>query len=174
MFCSNCGKEISPSDKFCRFCGQKIQESGNEEEQYDVETVVNEFKNNRIGACKYLANMYGLSLSKAKELIDNEYSKRKKDKNIWKQAKQQIAEKNLHQQKELNKIKQLKEDKVPFCPRCHSTNLTAQKKGLGLLKGAIGVATFGGLGVTAAGIGKNKIILTCLNCGYQFKPGKKG
>ena len=58
------------------------------------------------------------------------------------------------------------------CPRCGSTQLTANKKGFSLLKGALGVATIGGYGVVAAGHGKNKVLITCLNCGKQFKPGK--
>lgn len=61
---------------------------------------------------------------------------------------------------------------VVRCPRCGSTQLTANKKGVSLLKGALGVATIGTYGVVAAGHGKNKVLITCLNCGKQFKPGK--
>ena len=171
MFCTNCGKEVSVNDKFCRNCGERINNSEKKDE-YDVANVVDQFGKDKIGACKYLVNTYGLSLSKAKELVDKEHKLRNSNKSIWQQAKEQVAEQNLQKQNEKERIKQLKEDKIPFCPKCHSTNLTAQKKGFGLLKGAVGVATLGGFGVTAAGIGKNKIILTCLNCGYQFKPGK--
>lgn len=68
--------------------------------------------------------------------------------------------------------KPVKKPKEVCCPKCGSTQLTAQKKGFGLLKGAAGVLTFGAYGVVTAGIGKNKIIVTCLSCGKQFKPGK--
>lgn len=64
------------------------------------------------------------------------------------------------------------DDKVVRCPRCGSTSITAHKKGFGLAKGAAGVFTFGAYGVLAAGIGKNKVLITCLNCGKRFKPGK--
>lgn len=174
MFCIECGQELGINDKFCKNCGKRIDQITQNEEAYPIGQILDSFNNNRIEASKYLINKYGISISKAKELVDNEYNKRKPRKNMWEQAKQNVADRALQQQQEKDKIKQLKKDKIPFCPRCHSTNLTAQKKGFGLLKGAVGVATFGGLGVTAAGIGKNKIILTCLNCGYQFKPGKKG
>lgn len=170
MFCTECGFEIDSSDKFCRSCGKQIVYKDIQEEQYNVKSIVDEFKKDRIGACKYLVNMYGISLSKAKELVDNEHNKRNNMKSM--SAKQKLAEKQLKEQQEENKVNKLKQDKIPFCPKCHSTSLTAQRKGFGLLKGAIGVATLGGYGITAAGIGKNKIILTCLNCGYQFKPGK--
>ncbi len=75
------------------------------------------------------------------------------------------------------KIDELKKKKAPInddvvrCPKCGSSQLTANKKGFGLAKGAAGVLTFGAYGVLAAGIGKNKIIITCLSCGKQFKPG---
>lgn len=59
------------------------------------------------------------------------------------------------------------------CPKCGSTSLSANKKGFGLIKGAAGVIVAGPVGVVAAGHGKNKIIVTCLNCGKQFKPGRK-
>lgn len=170
MFCSKCGNEIKTNDKFCSSCGQEVNK--NNKETMDISEIIKEFGKNKIEACKYIANTYNLSLAEAKQLVDNEYNKNNQGKSIWQRAKEQVVEQNIQKQEEKNRIKQLKKDKVPFCPKCHSTNLTAQKKGFGLLKGALGVATLGGFGITAAGIGKNKIILTCLNCGYQFKPGK--
>lgn len=65
------------------------------------------------------------------------------------------------------------EDKVVCCPKCGSTSITANKKGLSLAKGAAGVFVAGAIGVVAAGHGKNKVIITCLNCGHQWKAGKK-
>lgn len=59
------------------------------------------------------------------------------------------------------------------CPKCGSTSLTANKKGFGLIKGATGVVVAGPIGAIFAGHGKNKVIVTCLSCGKQFKPGKK-
>lgn len=59
------------------------------------------------------------------------------------------------------------------CPNCGSTSLTANKKGFGLIKGATGVIVAGPIGAIFAGHGKNKVIVTCLSCGKQFKPGKK-
>jgi ribosomal protein S27E len=58
------------------------------------------------------------------------------------------------------------------CPKCGSTSITANKKGFSLAKGALGVATVGAYGAVAAGHGKNKVLVTCLNCGKQWKPGK--
>lgn len=61
------------------------------------------------------------------------------------------------------------------CPKCGSTQLTANKKGYSLGKAvAGGVLTLTPIvGVATGLIGKNKIIITCLSCGKQFKPGAK-
>ncbi|WP_346877125.1 hypothetical protein [Clostridium sp. UBA5712] len=64
-------------------------------------------------------------------------------------------------------------DNVARCPKCGSTSITANKKGFSLAKGALGVATVGAYGAIAAGHGKNKVLVTCLKCGHQWKPGKK-
>ncbi len=63
------------------------------------------------------------------------------------------------------------EDNTVKCPKCGSTSITANKKGFGLAKGAAGVFLAGPYGAIAAGLGKNKILITCLNCGHKWKPG---
>ena len=61
-----------------------------------------------------------------------------------------------------------------YCPKCGSTSLTANKKGYGIGKGLIGAAVIANpIGLVAGNIGRQKVLVTCLNCGYQFKPGKK-
>lgn len=59
------------------------------------------------------------------------------------------------------------------CPRCGSTQITANKKGFSGKKAAAGVLATGGIGLLAGTIGSAKILITCLNCGCQFKPGAK-
>lgn len=56
------------------------------------------------------------------------------------------------------------------CPKCGSAQLTANKKGFGVGKAAAGAILTGGIGLLAGGIGSNKILITCLACGFQFKP----
>ncbi len=61
-----------------------------------------------------------------------------------------------------------------YCPKCGSTSLTANKKGYGIGKGLIGAAVIANpIGLAAGNIGRQKVLVTCLNCGHQFKPGKK-
>lgn len=59
------------------------------------------------------------------------------------------------------------------CPKCASSYIHAEKKGFSSKKAVAGSLLFGGIGLAAGGIGKNKIMLTCLSCGYQFKPGEQ-
>ncbi len=58
------------------------------------------------------------------------------------------------------------------CPRCNSTQLTTNKKGFSGKKAVAGAVLTGGIGLLAGTLGSNKIIITCLNCGKQFKPGE--
>jgi len=74
---------------------------------------------------------------------------------------------------EIQKRAELNKQGIPYCPRCLSTNITANKKGYGLGKGVTGVIIAGPVGLLAGGIGKNKVECTCLKCGYKFKAGSK-
>lgn len=63
---------------------------------------------------------------------------------------------------------------VACCPKCGSTSLSANKKGFGAGKAAVGMFLTGSLaGSVTGGIGANKVEVTCLNCGHKFNPGKK-
>lgn len=65
-------------------------------------------------------------------------------------------------------------DGVACCPRCGSTSLSLNKKGFGGGKATAGMLITNGLGGAVAGTyGMNKMKITCMNCGYQYKPGKK-
>lgn len=57
------------------------------------------------------------------------------------------------------------------CPKCGNTQLSVDKKGFSGRKAAAGVILTGGIGLLAGTLGSNKIIITCLGCGNQFKPG---
>jgi hypothetical protein len=58
------------------------------------------------------------------------------------------------------------------CSKCHSSNLSANQKGFNSTNAALGMATIGGAtGIGLGMMGSNKIIITCLKCGNQFKAG---
>jgi DNA-directed RNA polymerase subunit RPC12/RpoP len=57
------------------------------------------------------------------------------------------------------------------CPKCGSTQLTANKKGFSGKKAVVGGLLTGGVGLLAGTIGSNKVKITCLSCGKEFTPG---
>lgn len=95
---------------------------------------------------------------------------------FWDDVKAQseiIKQRKAEQEQNIQqKIKEYNEQGIPYCPKCYSTALSANKKGFGIGKAAVGVALTGGIGLLAGGIGANKVELTCMKCGHKFKPGK--
>lgn len=64
-----------------------------------------------------------------------------------------------------------KANEVIQCPKCRGKQISAHKKGFGLGKAVVGTAAFGLLAGAGFGmIGKNKIFLSCMHCGYRWKP----
>ncbi len=58
------------------------------------------------------------------------------------------------------------------CPKCNSNQLTANKKGFSGKQAVGGAILTGGIGLLAGTIGSNKVKITCLACGKEFKPGE--
>ena len=58
------------------------------------------------------------------------------------------------------------------CPNCGSDQISANKKGFSGKKAVVGGLLTGGVGLLAGTVGSNKVIITCLACGYEFKPGE--
>jgi ribosomal protein S27E len=65
------------------------------------------------------------------------------------------------------------EDTPIRCPKCGSTQLTANKKGFGLGKAAAGGILLGPVGLLGGLIGAGQITITCLKCGHTFQPGPR-
>lgn len=59
------------------------------------------------------------------------------------------------------------------CPVCGSEQLSASKRGFDIGKAIIGDALTGDplFSLLAGGIGKDKVVITCLKCGHKFSPG---
>ncbi|MDU5108881.1 MAG: TM2 domain-containing protein [Clostridium sp.] len=98
-----------------------------------------------------------------------------KEKEIIKQEQQLIKqqEREITYNEYVQAREERKNNKEVCCPRCGSTSLSANKKGWSLGKGIAGAVLINPIGGVATGmIGKNKIIITCLKCGKQFKPGR--
>jgi hypothetical protein len=63
-------------------------------------------------------------------------------------------------------------DDAPIrCPKCRSTQVTANKEGFGLGKAAVGGILLGPVGLLGGLVGGSHIKITCLRCGHAFQPG---
>jgi len=101
-------------------------------------------------------------------------------KEAWKKEK---AEKELYwqereKQKEqdkidrINKIRERQMNNEVRCPVCGSTQISAGNKGFGLGKATAGGLLLGPVGLLGGLLGSKKVMVTCLNCGKQWKAGE--
>lgn len=58
------------------------------------------------------------------------------------------------------------------CPKCLSNQLSANTKGFSGKKALTGALLFGEIGLLHGTSGSNDVIITCLECGNQFKAGQ--
>lgn len=190
MFCSNCGKEITGN--FCSNCGVPREAQNNDKHagdaatntvningtEVDLQQIVETYGKDKISAIKYLRNITnGLSLKQAKDIIDEAYEKysppKPEKKGFWESVKEQARKQEEERQTLKERIKQMDEEGIAYCPKCYSTSLTAHKKGFGIGKAIIGASLTGRIGLVAGNIGAKKVRVTCLKCGHQFWAGKK-
>lgn len=96
----------------------------------------------------------------------------KPKKSFWSGVKKAFAESaEFEKRKQEEKERQAQE---PIrCPKCESTQITSGKKGVSIGKAIAGDMIAGPVGALAGGIGKDKVIITCLNCGHKWKAGKR-
>lgn len=106
-------------------------------------------------------DLAGKGLNASKDLAEKRIDIAKEKKELKKQEKQELKD----------RIKQMDKDGIVYCPKCYSTDITANKKGFSLGKAAAGSLIAGG--VLLGAVGKNKIEVTCLKCGHKWKAGKK-
>lgn len=113
------------------------------------------FKDKLKGIADKGIEMAGEGLANAKEKQVEKMEQRKEDK----------AELN-------ERIKQMDKDGIVYCPKCYSTNISANKRGFKMGRAIVaGTLTFG-VGLLAGAAGKNKVEVTCLKCGHKWKAGK--
>lgn len=73
----------------------------------------------------------------------------------------------------VNEEKGRRTDEPIRCPKCGSTQITADKKGFSTGKAFAGDLIAGPIGILAGSIGSKKVIITCLNCGHKWEAGKR-
>ncbi len=193
MYCANCGSVVTGN--FCSNCGTSVPNQDSQTmslnnpyiiningKEIDVNSIIRIYGTGirKVGAYGFLASKAGISIKEAHAILDPLYSACGDCQSVGfvNSLKEQIhsaEEKPSKKQIEKERVKELKESKTPFCPKCHSTALTADKKGYGIGKGVIGGlagVAIGGpvglIGLTAGNIGSKKVRVTCMNCGKQF------
>ncbi len=65
-------------------------------------------------------------------------------------------------------VNETNDDKI-VCPKCGSTQVVADKKGVSGIKACCGALMVGPLGLLCGMHGKNKIEMTCLKCKHTWK-----
>lgn len=90
------------------------------------------------------------------------------------QIRQQALEKHQIYRSQQAEKQKLQTASVPSytelkCPKCGSTNLTANNKGFGLGKAAVGGILLGPVGLLGGLVGSKKAVFICLKCGDQFQ-----
>ena len=117
------------------------------------------------------AYVYNEEKIKENEVIQSikEEEKRKAKEERAKQKK--IKYENIIQERnnEAERIKNMKKQGIVFCPKCHSTSITAQNKRLSIGRAIVGGVLVGGAGAVLGGLSSKKFKKVCLNCGHRWK-----
>lgn len=80
-----------------------------------------------------------------------------------------LSKNQQKKQYEKERLEQLKKEKIPYCPKCHSTVLTHHNKKLSVGRAVTGGVLFGGVGAVLGGLTSKKGYVKCLNCGHKWK-----
>lgn len=193
MFCPNCGNDCGEA-KFCSQCGEELsgQKATSEHlpqkaapkskyqpvvvngQEIDLFKVVSKYGVNSERAYAHLKRQYGIPKNQAKELLAPYYDPINANKPTLKSmlidAANEAGEKGMEK---ANRKNELEKSGQVYCPKCLSTSISANQKGFGFVRGAIGASIGLDVGLIAGGIGSKKVICTCLKCGHQWTAGKK-
>ncbi len=164
--CLNCGDKLLDAAKKCPTCGTKdkgfpVVDSSDKERIREIISSVPHPK--EIGEANWKIN---LDTKDMKTMDAVRYR-------MGGESRQRILESREEELRLARLEKQLDKEGIPYCPKCHSTALTANKKGFGFGKAIAGGMISLPVGIISGAVGSRKIQITCLKCGHQFSPGQK-
>lgn len=180
IVCPRCNNENDPDSSFCTECGSPLTSVAVKQPTKQIkQTVICPFCGfgNEPGSifCTNCGksidiNMINTAIQKRQlEIMESEARARKAQEKA-NRAEQLERQKTMELEQKVLKAQARDMKKMARCPRCSSTSLSSNKKGYGIGKGLIGAAIAGPIGLVAGNIGSGKVTVTCLKCGYRFKP----
>lgn len=126
---------------------------------------------------KFISEQSGMNINDVENYFEsiNDLEKQELIKTFKVEIKSEVQRKTIQARKTQSVVPTIKEvqqnDHLPSCPKCKSNQVTFNKKGFSTGKAIVGGILTGGVGLLAGGIGKNKILLTCLKCGHTWTRG---
>lgn len=141
QYCPYCGKSNDIESIFCGYCGKSFVRNNEKQEHVTVAPV-----------------------SDVVDIMDYKKDLDAPNDDMIRLQQAQIVQRQRQIDEQRRQF-----DAQAKCPKCGSTSLSGGKQGFGFGKALAGTFLIGGVGLLAGGIGANKTIVTCLNCGYKFK-----
>lgn len=189
MYCKECGEQISNESKFCPNCGvkqshtQKITESRGPIVEVHKCPLCNSILAPILNSS---GKRFGFLCIKCDpDIINNECPVCHKNLQVYLGSDNCTScgyswrlqiDRSQGVQEETSETISLpnntKEREPLICPKCHSTFLSANKKGYRVGNAVAGVVLTGGIGLLGGFLGSNKVRITCLKCGHNWEAGK--
>lgn len=185
--CPECGKQISDRATSCPGCGYPLADEVLEIEQentniveingvdVDIYDLYELYSGNRVKIAQAIQKMTGIGTTESVEMTKQYLKDRGLRPMNWADeifdtfGGDTSAKRVEKKQEEKRHLKQLKKEKIPFCPKCHSTSITFSTKKLSVGRALVGSAVAGSAGAVLGGLSSGKGYAVCLNCGKRWK-----
>lgn len=185
--CPECGKQISDKAASCPGCGYPLadesldipQENTNIVEingmDVDIYHLYELYSGNRVKIAQAIQKMTGIGITESVDITKQYLKDRGLRPMNWADeiydtfGGDTSVKRVEKKQEEKRHLKQLKKEKIPFCPRCHSTSITFDTKKLSISRAIIGNGLAGPTGAILGGFSSRQGYAVCLNCGKRWK-----
>ncbi len=177
IMCPECGRQVSDQATNCPGCGCPIAQATPHPQQernfievngqkLDINQLYTLYSGNQVDIARAIHRMTNVSLKESVRFASYCIA------NANHQSEEVIesAEQILNSEyEEAMRLEQLKKDKIPYCPKCHSTSINYDSKKLSIGRALIGNALAGSTGAVLGGLTGKKGYAVCLNCGNRWK-----